>query len=201
MKRALALLVVVAACGSPTHRIAFSDDWPTRVARFDDVSFAWTRWGKMRNGYEESLTLQATFKSPEWRAARIARDVGYSHMSDASATDLVGKEQAALADHYEVELLVTTWERRENDLDRGERSVWHLTLVDDDGTEVAPIEIVRDKRPREVLLADFPEFGDFAVAYVAKFPKKTDLFRPGAHKVGLHMWSARGGVEVSWSRP
>jgi hypothetical protein len=197
----LAVLLLVAACGAPVHTIAFSDEWPTRVARFDDVSAAWTRVVKMRNGYEESLTLQATFKSPEWRAARIARDVKYAHMSDAAATDLVAKEQAALADHYEVELLVTTWERRENDLDRGERSVWRVALVDDDGTEVAPIEIVRDKRPREILLADFPEFGDFAVAYIAKFPKKTDLFRPGARKIGLHMWSARGGVELSWNRP
>ncbi|HTJ42348.1 MAG TPA: hypothetical protein VL463_09660 [Kofleriaceae bacterium] len=200
MKR-LAVLLLVAACGAPPHTIAFSDEWPTRVARFDDVSLAWTRVVKMRNGYEESLTLQATFKSPEWRAARIARDVRNAHMSDAAATDLVAKEQAALGDHYEVELLVTTWERRENDLDRGERSVWKVSLIDDDGTEVSPIEIVRDKRPREILLADFPEFGDFAVAYIAKFPKKTDLFRPGARKIGLHMWSARGGVELSWSRP
>jgi hypothetical protein len=197
----LPALVLLAACGAPAHPIAFSDAWPTRVARFDDVTDAWTRTVRMRNGYEESLTLQATFKSPEWRAARIARDVGYAHMSDAAATDLVGKEQAALADHYEVELIVTTWERRENDLDRGERSVWHVSLVDDDGTEVAPIEIVRDKRPREVLMADFPEFGDFAVAYVAKFPKKTDLFRAGAKKVALHMWSARGGVELAWDAP
>jgi hypothetical protein len=197
----LCVAVLIAACGAPDHRIAFSDEWPTRVARFDDVTDAWTRIVKMRNGYEESLTLQATFKSPEWRAARIARDVGYAHMSDAAATDLVGKEQAALADHYEVELMVTTWERRENDLDRGERSVWHLSLVDNDGTEVAPIEIVRDKRPREVLLADFPEFGDFAIAYVAKFPKKTDLFRAGAKKVTLHMWGARGGVELAWNAP
>ena len=194
-------LLVLAACGAPAHTIAFSDNWPTRVARFDDVTDAWTRTVKMRNGYEESLTLQATFKSPEWRAARIAREVGYAHMSDAAATDLVGKEQAALADHYEVELIVTTWERRENDLDRGERSVWHLALVDDDGTEVQPIEIVKDKRPREVLLADFPEFGDFAIAYIAKFPKKTDVFRNGAKKVSLHMWSARGGVELAWAAP
>jgi hypothetical protein len=197
----LAALALVAACGAPSHPIAFSDEWPTRVARFDDVTSAWTRQTKMRSGYEESLSLQATLKSPEWRAARIARDVGYAHMSDAMATDLVAKEQAALADHYEVELIVTTWERRENDLDRGERSVWKVTLVDDDGTELAPIEIVRDKRPREILLADFPEFGDFAIAYIAKFPKKTDLFRPGARKIGLHMWSARGGVELEWDRP
>jgi hypothetical protein len=197
VKRLLAMLVL-AGCTPPPKHVAFSNEWPTRVARFDEVTSTWTSTVKMRNGYEESLTLQATLKSPEWRAARVARDVGYAHMSDAAATDLVAKEQAQLADHYEVELLVTTWERRENDLDRGERSVWRVALVDDDGTELPAIEIVRDKRPREILLADFPEFGDFAVAYVAKFPKKTDLFRAGTRQVRLHMWSPRGGVELAW---
>jgi hypothetical protein len=201
VRRWVAALLFVAACAEPVHPIAFSDTWPTKVPHFEAVTDAWTRIVRMRNGYEESLTLQATFKSSEWRAARVARDVGYSKMNDASATDLVAKEQAALADHYEVELIVTTWDRRENDLDRGDKSVWRVRLVDDDGTEVEPIEIVRDKRPREVLLADFPEFSDFAVAYVAKFPKKTDLFRAGAKKVGLHMWSPRGGVDVAWAAP
>lgn len=198
MTRAWLAAIVVAGCTAAPKHVAFTNDWPTRVGRFEDVTSTWTSIVKMRNGYEESLTLQATFKSPEWRAARVARDVGYAHMSDAAATDVVAKEQSALADHYEVELVVSTWERRENDLDRGERSVWHVTLVDDDGTEIPAIEIVRDKRPREILLADFPEFGDFAVAYVAKFPKKTDLFRTGTRRVRLHMWSPRGGVELAW---
>jgi hypothetical protein len=201
VKRWVAALLFAAACAEPVHPIAFSNTWPTSVPHFEAVTDAWTRVVRMRNGYEESLTLQATFKSSEWRAARVARDVGYAKMSDASAGELVAKEQAALADHYEVELIVTTWERRENDLDRGDRSVWRVRLVDDDGTELEPIEIVRDKRPREMLLADFPEFGDFAVAYVAKFPKKTDLFRTGAKRVGLHMWSPRGGVDVAWTAP
>lgn len=192
-------LVVVAACaGSAPRPVVFSNEWPSRVEHFDEVTDAWTRTAKMRNGYEETLTVQATFKTSEWRAARVARDVKYAKMSDAAATDLVAKEQAALADHYEVELLVTTWERRENDLDRGERSVWRVALVDEDGTELAPIEIVRDKRPREILLSDFPEFGDFAVAYIAKFPKTVDLFRAGAKRVKLHMWSPQGGVETEW---
>ncbi len=198
MRGAVLAAIVVAGCAAAPRHVAFSNDWPTRVGRFDDVTGAWTSAVKMRNGYEESLTLQATFKSPEWRAARVARDVGYANMSDAAATDMVAKEQSALADHYEVELVVTTWERRENDLDRGERSVWRVTLVDDDGTEIPALEIVRDKRPREILLADFPEFGDFAVAYTAKFPRKTDLFRTGTQRVRLHMWSPRGGVEVAW---
>ena len=195
---AAALAIALAACTPPVHHVALTETWPTRVEPFEDVTAAWTSVARMRNGYEESLTLQATFKSSEWRAARLARDVGFAKMGEAAASEMVAKEQAALADHYEVELLVTTWERRENDLDRGERSVWRVSLVDEDGTEIPAAEIARDKRPREILLADYPEFGDFAIAYVAKFPRKTDLFRNGTRRIRLHMWSPRGGVELAW---
>ena len=178
--------------------MVFSDAWPTRVDKYRSVTESWTRTAKLRSGYEESLDLAATFKAPEWRAAHVARDVKFGHMSDAAAQAAVARAQAALADHYEVELVVTTWDRRENDLDR-EHSVWRVVLVADDGTEIEPSRIDRDKRPLEILDADFPEVGDFAVAYVAQFPKKVDLLGAGARRLRLRMSSARGGVELTWN--
>ena len=194
---ALAALLALGACSGPSA-VILSDAWPTRVDTYRTVTRAWTRSAKLRNGYEESLDLAATFKSPEWRAAHVARDIKFGHMSDAAARAAVAKEQAALADHYEVELVVTTWDRRENDLDR-EHSVWRVVLVADDGTEIAPSRIDRDKRPMEILDADFGDVGDFAIAYVAQFPKQVDLLAPGARRVRLRMSSARGGVELAWN--
>jgi len=194
---AIAAATVLGACGGP-GKVVFSDTWPTRVDKFKSVTDAWTRTAKMRSGYEESLDLAATFKSPEWRAAHVAREVKFGRMSEAAAQDAVAKAQAALSDHYEVELVVTTWDRRENDLDR-EHSVWRVVLVADDGTEIEPTRIDRDKRPHEILNADFPDVGDFAVAYVAQFPKKTDLLAAGARRIRLRMSSARGGVELTWN--
>ncbi|MCE9578649.1 MAG: hypothetical protein K8W52_36325 [Deltaproteobacteria bacterium] len=190
---ALGLAACIQTAAPP---VAFSSTWPTRVANFTDVTKAWSRSTKLRNGYEESLVLSATIKTPEWRAARVARDVKYARMSEASATELVAKEQAALADHYEVELLVATWARRENDLERGEKSSWRVVLVADDGTEIKPIEIRRDRRPREQVELEHPDFGDFTVAYIATFPKDRDLF--AGKSIRLHMSSARGGVELLW---
>jgi hypothetical protein len=191
------LAITVAACVETSPPVAFSTTWPTRVAKFDDVTRAWTRSARMRNGYEESLVVSATIKSPEWRAARVARDVRFARMSPPSADALVAKEQAALADHYEVELLVATWARRENDLERGDKSVWRVALVTDDGTELLPISIKKDRRPRDVVELEHPDFGDFTVPYIATFAKDKDLF--AGHAIKLHMSSARGGVELVWN--
>src|SRR5207249_3490286 len=103
-------------------------------------------------------------------------------------------KKAALTDPFEVELLVTTWDRKENDLDRGKRSVWHVVLLDEQGKEIEPLEIVRDKRPTFTLRAEFPAYGDFATAYVAKFPRASGVLGPSVKRVRLRMSSERGAV-------
>jgi hypothetical protein len=65
-------------------------------------------------------------------------------------------------------------------------------MLDDNGTEIEPLEIVRDKRPVLVVRSEFPSMGDFAFAYIAKFPRRD----PKA--IRLRMSSERGGVELSW---
>ena len=71
--------------------------------------------------------------------------------------------------------MVTTWDRRENDLDRGKKSVWRVVLVDEHGHEIEPLEIVKDKRPTFTVRAEFPALGDFATPYIARFPRTPPL--------------------------
>ena len=112
---------------------------------------------------------------------------------------MIAQAKADMAGPYEVELMLTTWDRKENDLDRGTRSVWHVVLVDDQGAEIAPIEIVKDKRPAYVLKAEFPAYGDFSTAYVARFPRTTPVLGANVHQVRLRMSNERGGLEVAWA--
>jgi hypothetical protein len=93
--------------------------------------------------------------------------------------------------------MVTTWDRRENDLDRGKRSVWHIVLEDDAGHQLEPIEIVKDKRPAFTVRAEFAALGDFAVPYIARFPHTSPVL--DARAVKLRMSSERGDVEVAWT--
>jgi hypothetical protein len=196
------LAVAFAACGGSPPPVRLTPDWPAQDPDpddYDDVTEAWTRTGSLRGAYQEVLELTATIKSPEWRAAYAARDAEFRKLSGEARSQRMAQAQAEMEGPWEIELMVTTWDRRENDLDRGKRSVWHVVLVDDAGNEIAPLEIVKDRRPTNTLRADYPAFGDFAHAYIARFPRTAPVLGPGVKQVRLRMSGSRGGVELVWA--
>ena len=200
--KALALLLAagVAACAS-TPAIHLTDTWPAHAGSYDAVTRAWTRSAQLHGEYQEILDLDATFLSADWWAAHAERDADLRGLQGSQRAQFIAEAQAAAAGPYEVEMLVTTWDRRENDLDRGKNSVWRVALVDDLGHEIAPLEIVKDRRPPYTVRAEFPELGDFAVPYIARFPRNVPVFGPNVHAVKLRMTSERGGVELTWAAP
>jgi hypothetical protein len=201
MKAALFALVL-AACAATPGPVRLTDEWPARPASdYDAVTFNWTRTGVLRGQYQEVLDLAATFKSADWRAAHAARDADHRNLIGQARDQRLAQAQADWAGPYEIEMMVTTWDRRENDLDRGKKSVWRVVLIDDAGHEIEPLEIVKDKRPTFTIRAEFPALGDFATAYVARFPRTPPLMGPGVKAIRLRMSSERGGVEVAWAAP
>jgi hypothetical protein len=201
MVRAIAFVLLV-ACGGSSPPVKLTPDWPTEAPAADDyqdVTDTWTRTSSLRGAYQEVLELSAVLKSPEWRAAFASRDAEYRKLEGEARRQRLAQAQAEMEGPWEVELLVTTWDRRENDLDRGKRSVWRLVLVDDAGTEIEPLEIVKDKRPAFTLRADFPSLGDFATAYIARFPRTATVLGPDVKRVRLRMSGSRGSVELVWA--
>jgi hypothetical protein len=203
MMRAVVLVGIVAVgvlvgCGPKYPPVDLSGRWPTVAAEYDKTTNRWTRRGELRDQYQEICEIAAVFKSPEWRASYASRDAYFRGLEGAAREARMAQAQAEMAGPYEVELLVTTWDRRENDLDRGKRSIWRVVLVDDAGNEIEPIEIVKDKRPAFTVRADYPALGDFATAYIARFPRDKVLLGDGVKRVRLHMSSARGFVHVDW---
>jgi hypothetical protein len=199
---AVALLALLASCASdPPPRVTLTEAWPTQAADYKSTTTAWTRDAKLHGDFQEILGLAAVFKSTEWRAAHAARDAMFRGLEGDARAQVLAQAQADAAGPYEVELLVTTWDRRENDLDKGKRSIWRVALLDDQDHEILPLEIVRDKRPFHTLRAEFPMLDDFAVAYVARFPRTQPVLGPSAKQVRLRMSSERGGVELAWAAP
>lgn len=200
MIRLTALLVLlVAACGAAEPRVRLTEEWPARADDYDDVVEKWTRKGTLRGGYQEVLELAATLKSPEWRAAHASRDADNRGLQGEARAQLLTQAQAAAAGPYELHVMVTTWDRRENDLDRGAKSVWKIVLLDEQGMEVPPLEIIKDKRPAFVVRAEYPQLGDFAQSYIARFPREAKILGPGVKKVRLRISSSRGGLELAWN--
>ena len=188
-----------AACGGAEPSVRLVEDWPAAAPLdYDAVTERWTRQARMRGTYQEALELAATFKSSEWRAARAAKDADARGLEGEARKQRMEQAHADAAGPYEFELMVVTWDRRESDLERGAKSVWRVRLLDEKGFEVEPLEIVKDKRPAFTVRSDFPALGDFATAYIARFPRTTPVLGPNVKKVRLRMFGVRGSVEVAW---
>jgi hypothetical protein len=199
MKPALALLVLsLAACGAVDPRVRLSGEWPPHAGDYATVTQEWTRSAVLRSAYQEVMELSATLKSPEWRAAHAERDADHRGLVGDARAQRVAQAQADAEGPFEIELMVTTWDRRENDLDRGKTSVWRVVLLGPDGKEIEPLEIVRDKRPVFVVRAEFPALGDFAQAYVVRFPREANVLGPGVRQVRLRVSGERGGLQLAW---
>jgi hypothetical protein len=199
MMRAAALLTIVCtACAVASPPVRLTEDWPTAARDYEDVVREWTRKAELHANYQEVCELFATFKSPEWRAAHAEHDAEIRGLAGDARTQRIAQSRADAAGPYEIQLMVTTWDRRENDLDRGKKSVWRVALIDEKGQEIEPLEIVKDRRPALVVRAEFPMLGEFAVSYVARFPRTAALLGPSAKQVRLRMSSTRGGLEVRW---
>jgi hypothetical protein len=178
----ISIVVALASCGGPSQ--------------YERITNSWTRKGQMRELYQEALTVSVTFKSLQWRQA-FAHKTGKDRGLEGPALEQhLAKAQADDAGPLEFEMIVVTWDRRENDLNRGKRSVWRVVLLDDQGLEVEPLEIIKDKRPDYDIKSEFPAMTTFATAYVARFPREkiTNLAN-----LRMHMSSPRGGLRLVWS--
>lgn len=177
--KSLVLVLLLAGCVGPTP--------------YQRVTNEWTRQTQLDSGYQQVAQLAAVYKSEAWRVAHAEKDASSRGLTGAAKDQRLAQAKADAAGPIELELLFTTWDRRENDLDRGKKSVWRVRLLDPSGGEIEPIEILKDKRPLLTLRAEFPAMGDFATAYIVRFK------RPATpSELRLRVSSERGGVEVAW---
>lgn len=202
MIRSLAIAVAVSlalvACGNTPGPVPFTSEWPAEAGDYQQTTRDWTRRGTIRQDYDQVLDVAATFKSTAWRAAYVDRRMSSEKLPEDERALLVEGERKSAAQYYEFTLLVATYEHDENDLQKGEKSIWRMVLVDDRGVEIKPASVKRDRRPRNIIRSEYPHFDDVAVAYVARFPKQTDVLADGAKKFSLKMSSSRGVVELVW---
>lgn len=206
MPRSIGALLVAAglalgACASGYPPVRLTEEWPAKVGDYDDVVAQWTRKAELRGEYQQVCELVATLKSPDWRAARAVHEAEIRGLTGEARDQRITEARAEVSGPFELQVMLTTWDRRENDIDRGKKSVWRVVLIDEKGHEIEPLEIVKDRRPTFVVRAEFPGLGEFATPYIVRFPRSAGVFGPASRQVRLRMSSTRGGLEVSWAAP
>ena len=204
-RRAVLILagVLATACASSPAPVDLSGTWPNQAGDFDDVADKWTRQGSLVAPFEEGLDklldVSATFHSPEWRTAYVDFRAKREMLPAKRRSDLMAEQRAADEKYYEVMLLVQTHTFRENDLQKGKRSVWRLALVDSKGNEIEASEVESVRTPDQYLRPYYPNLEPRHEKYLARFPKEgLELFASGAERFSLKMASSRGGVELIW---
>jgi hypothetical protein len=193
-----AAAATLAACGG-TNAVNLSGSWPDEPRSYDQVTRDWTREDKLVSDFDAVIEVHATFKSPEWRTAYVARVAKLQSLQEEERAALLEAQKQAAAKHHEFELLVSTYNPKENDLQKGARSQWRIVLADDQGNEVTPANVKRDRRPRAVIESLFPTVPDFAEAYEVKFPRDAEVLRPDAKKFTLTLSGVRGAVKMVWA--
>lgn len=205
--RGLAFIVALALTAACTGIYAgsrlsgpatFSEDWPSSPRPYGDVYADWTRKGRIVSDYDRILTVSATFKSTEWRAAYVARRGAAERLPQAERNDLAKRQLAESQERFELQLLVNTYRREDNDLQKNQRSRWRIVLVDEQGNQIEPTEIRRDRRARGDLLNLFPDLDPQDEAYIASFPRSSSLLSQS--KFSLLIASLEGSVELTWNR-
>lgn len=193
---------LAAGCSSgprATGPVSLAGTWPAQPEGYREVTERWTRHAILRSSTEQVLEVFATLKSPEWHAAHVAYLAETEQLSPAARAELATSAQlTATQGPYEVALMMTTYDRRENDLDKGKRSIWRVVLTDGQGNALEPLEIERDRRPRGVIAAELPYLNDFATPYVVRFPRDLALMGPDAKQIALKISSTRGAVTLIW---
>ncbi len=194
-------LVTTMACAAAEPRVALVDAWPTVAPTYQAAYQTWTRHGELHDDYQQVIIVDATLHAPAWRMAKAARARDQANQNQADYAKTLVDAQADAAAHHGITLIVTTWDRRENNLTRGAQAAWHMTLSDDAGHTWTPTAVVQDRRSEHILRAEYPTLRDFSAVYIATFDGSTKLLGNGAKTITLRVYGARGAVDLHWRAP
>lgn len=206
MKRlALALLLAAGlpACRhAPPVRVSLADPQPPPGAR-DYVTQLkrWSRHGQLFSDFDQALIVDATLRSPEFRAAYAAKYVDLYKVSPDAQAAVRGGLMTDGADSYEFHVETATHDYVLNDLS-GTKTVWRVTLVDDQAHEVQPSEIVAIKERRQLDMEFYPYTDIFSRGWRIRFPRTrsdgTPLVGGDTKSLTLRFAGPQGSVDLVW---
>lgn len=188
-------------CGHP--QVSLAERPPSYTPRdYQDVLARWTRSDRIIAFAEldARLTVSATWKSPDFRAAYVARYARDYRLDAVETKKLLDDEIEEATRGHEFYVALSGENRRAIDLTKPS-SEWIVRLVDDRGNETAPESIVAIPKPGPDLRTYFPYTTVWRQAFRVTFPVTTSkgpTIAADATKVSLHFAGARGDQALVW---
>jgi hypothetical protein len=200
----LVMSAFVAAAGCTPSKVTLVEGPREYVAMdYDSVLRRWTRSTQLTslNAMDNVLTVSATYESWDFRWAYAVRYAEDYRLTVDQRHALLERSLAETRDRHEFYLALYAQKHKWNDL-TDEHPAWIVRLIDDAGTETAPLEIQAIKRPNAIELTYFPYTNPWRSAFRLTFPRVRGDGRatipPDARWFGLRFAGPQGNQEVIW---
>lgn len=191
-----------AGCGAP--RVSLR---PTEHAfTASDYGGMYDRWTRDADDFDfgrlgEVLHVTATFESHEFRWAYVVRYASDHSMTTEERTRLLERSLADSDQRHRFFVTLGMPIYREGDL-TSDQSDWRVLLVDANGRQTDPVEILRVPRPSRDMRAYFPSIHrqrhTFRIAFPVVDESGAPSIEPGSDHVILRFAGASGTVDLRW---
>lgn len=203
-KTVAAALICCGLFGCKTPRVQL-DEGPREYVASDytQVLRLWTRSEQLTrvNELDNVLSVTATYESWDFRWAYVVRYAEDYRLTVDQRRALLERSLAETRDTHQFYVALYAQRQKWSDL-RAEDPAWIVRLIDDVGTETAPSDIQKIRRPGAIELTYFPYTTPWRTAYRISFPKVRADGRPtvatGARWFGLRFAGAQGHDELIW---
>ena len=194
---------VLVGCGSRALPIRPS----SRTFTADDYSRLYEDWTRSSDEFEfgrleDILHVTATFESWEFRWAYVVRYAADYSLSTEERTRLLRSSLADAQQRHRFFVTMVGNRYSESDI-TDDRSAWRVLLLDPDGRQSRPVEVLRIRRPGAAERVYFPSVSSHRHTYRIAFPTQHDDGTPtiasDAEAVTLRFTGAEGAVDLRWT--
>ena len=171
---ALVSCLAGASCGTARPPVVdFTASPPVyRSEDYADVYRRWTRHEKVTYDLESALEMWATFKSPDYREAFVAKYADVYHLTEGARSTIAKSQHEAGTTQYEFVVTAQSANYRWNDLEK-KSSPWRVSLRDGYGRRLSPEKIVVERFPEMYELEFFPRKTPFTKTYTFRFTRSS----------------------------
>lgn len=171
-----------------------------------DYGSTYDRWTRSADDFDigqltEVLHVTATFESHEFRWAYVVRYASDHSMTTEERTRTLEHSLNEAGQRHRFFVTIGAPIFREADLG-DERSDWRVLLVDANGHQSEPVEVLRIPRPSRDMRAYFPSIHrqrhTFRIAFPAMDSEGAPTIAEGSDHVILRFAGASGTVNLQW---